>query len=165
MSADVLRRGLTGCVVWRGPRGEIIDAMVMEGRGFGFVTFEDPRNAQNFLEVCVLWRLQIFFWGIGASPGATAVDCPCTCSSCNGIIQLGRASSLVVGAHTPLKRNPLSTLRIHPRWRLGARCCAVLQLSRTRAFVVEIFGVHICHTQTGKQVVHCGRCAPQSPQQ
>ncbi|CAD7698390.1 unnamed protein product [Ostreobium quekettii] len=34
------------CCRW----GELIDAVVMEGRGFGFVTFEDPRNAQNFLE-------------------------------------------------------------------------------------------------------------------
>ena len=33
------------------PRGEINDAVVMEGRGFGFVTFEDPKHAQNFLEV------------------------------------------------------------------------------------------------------------------
>lgn len=32
-------------------RGAITDAVVMEGRGFGFVTFESPLSAQAFLEV------------------------------------------------------------------------------------------------------------------
>lgn len=32
-------------------RGKISDAVVMENRGFGFVTFEDPKSAQKFLEV------------------------------------------------------------------------------------------------------------------
>jgi RNA recognition motif-containing protein len=31
-------------------RGEISDAVVMEGRGFGFVTFADPANAEAFLQ-------------------------------------------------------------------------------------------------------------------
>eukprot|EP00210_Caulerpa_lentillifera_P001593 g1531.t1 len=30
--------------------GEITDAVVMDGRGFGFITFLDPKNAQKFLE-------------------------------------------------------------------------------------------------------------------
>lgn len=34
------------CTQW----GNITDAVVMEGRGFGFVTFEDPSSAQAFLE-------------------------------------------------------------------------------------------------------------------
>lgn len=34
------------CSQW----GHITDAVVMEGRGFGFVTFEDPSSAQAFLE-------------------------------------------------------------------------------------------------------------------
>lgn len=32
-------------------RGGVSDAVVMENRGFGFVTFEDPTAAQKFLEV------------------------------------------------------------------------------------------------------------------
>jgi len=32
------------------PRGEITDAVVMDGRGFGFITFLDPEKAQQFLE-------------------------------------------------------------------------------------------------------------------
>jgi hypothetical protein len=32
-------------------RGAIKDAVAMENRGFGFVTFEDPSHAQTFLEV------------------------------------------------------------------------------------------------------------------
>jgi len=32
------------------PRGEITDAVVMDGRGFGFITFLDPKKAQQFLE-------------------------------------------------------------------------------------------------------------------
>ena len=32
-------------------RGEVSDYVLMEGRGFGFVTFKDPQNAQQFLEV------------------------------------------------------------------------------------------------------------------
>jgi hypothetical protein len=33
-------------------RGEVTDYVLMEGRGFGFVTYKDPANAQQFLEVC-----------------------------------------------------------------------------------------------------------------
>ena len=32
-------------------RGEVSDYVLMEGRGFGFVTYGDPQNAQQFLEV------------------------------------------------------------------------------------------------------------------
>ena len=32
-------------------RGEITDAVVMDGRGFGFITFLEPEKAQQFLEV------------------------------------------------------------------------------------------------------------------
>ena len=32
-------------------RGELADYVLMEGRGFGFVTFSDPASAQTFLEV------------------------------------------------------------------------------------------------------------------
>ena len=32
-------------------RGEVSDYVLMEGRGFGFVTYRDPQNAQQFLEV------------------------------------------------------------------------------------------------------------------
>lgn len=35
-------------------RGEVSDYVLMEGRGFGFVTFKDPQNAQQFLEVAIL---------------------------------------------------------------------------------------------------------------
>jgi hypothetical protein len=31
-------------------RGELADIVVMEGRGFGFVTYADPKNAATFLE-------------------------------------------------------------------------------------------------------------------
>eukprot|EP00983_Pelagomonas_calceolata_P130285 1161671-Pelagomonas_calceolata.AAC.24 len=31
------------------PRGELSDVVVMIGRGFGFATFADPRNAATFL--------------------------------------------------------------------------------------------------------------------
>lgn len=33
-------------------RGDVSDYVLMEGRGFGFVTFADPTHAQSFLEVC-----------------------------------------------------------------------------------------------------------------
>ncbi|EIE22873.1 hypothetical protein COCSUDRAFT_66433 [Coccomyxa subellipsoidea C-169] len=33
-----------------GQWGEVSDYVLMEGRGFGFVTFKDPQNAQQFLE-------------------------------------------------------------------------------------------------------------------
>lgn len=32
-------------------RGDVSDYVLMEGRGFGFVTFQDPTHAQSFLEV------------------------------------------------------------------------------------------------------------------
>lgn len=32
-------------------RGDVSDYVLMEGRGFGFVTFADPAHAQSFLEV------------------------------------------------------------------------------------------------------------------
>ena len=32
-------------------RGEVSDYVLMEGRGFGFVTYADPAHAQAFLEV------------------------------------------------------------------------------------------------------------------
>ena len=32
-------------------RGEVSDYVMMEGRGFGFVTYKDPTSAQRFLEV------------------------------------------------------------------------------------------------------------------
>jgi hypothetical protein len=32
-------------------RGELADYVLMEGRGFGFITFSDPAGAQTFLEV------------------------------------------------------------------------------------------------------------------
>ena len=32
-------------------RGEVSDYVLMEGRGFGFVTYRDPQHAQQFLEV------------------------------------------------------------------------------------------------------------------
>ena len=32
-------------------RGDVSDYVLMEGRGFGFVTFQDPAHAQSFLEV------------------------------------------------------------------------------------------------------------------
>ena len=32
-------------------QGEVSDHVLMEGRGFGFVTFADPQNAKNFLDV------------------------------------------------------------------------------------------------------------------
>ena len=35
-------------------RGELSDHVLMEGRGFGFVTFTDPASAQSFLEVTLL---------------------------------------------------------------------------------------------------------------
>lgn len=38
------------CQEW----GEVTDHVLMEGRGFGFVTYADPANATQFLEVrCV----------------------------------------------------------------------------------------------------------------
>ena len=38
-------------------RGEVSDYVMMEGRGFGFVTYKDPTSAQRFLEVGILRRL------------------------------------------------------------------------------------------------------------
>lgn len=35
-------------------RGEVSDYVMMEGRGFGFVTYKDPTSAQRFLEVELL---------------------------------------------------------------------------------------------------------------
>ena len=35
-------------------RGEMSDIVLMEGRGFGFVTYADPQCAQAFLEVGLL---------------------------------------------------------------------------------------------------------------
>lgn len=35
------------CQEW----GEVTDHVLMEGRGFGFVTYADPANATQFLEV------------------------------------------------------------------------------------------------------------------
>jgi hypothetical protein len=32
-------------------RGEVADAVVMDRKGYGFVTFADPKNAMDFLEV------------------------------------------------------------------------------------------------------------------
>ena len=32
-------------------RGEVSDYVLMEGRGFGFVTYADAQHAQQFLEV------------------------------------------------------------------------------------------------------------------
>ncbi len=32
-------------------RGEMSDIVLMDGRGFGFVTYTDPQCAQSFLEV------------------------------------------------------------------------------------------------------------------
>ncbi|CAD7695061.1 unnamed protein product [Ostreobium quekettii] len=47
LDSTTTKESLTAyCSKW----GEISDAVVMEGRGFGFVTFEDPKNSQNFLE-------------------------------------------------------------------------------------------------------------------
>lgn len=37
------------CMKWC-DGGEITDAVVMDGRGFGFITFLDPKKAQQFLE-------------------------------------------------------------------------------------------------------------------
>lgn len=37
-------------------RGEMSDIVLMEGRGFGFVTYTDPQCAQAFLEVTELHR-------------------------------------------------------------------------------------------------------------
>lgn len=39
-------------------RGEVSDYVLMEGRGFGFVTYKDPQNAQQFLEVAVRCRFR-----------------------------------------------------------------------------------------------------------
>ena len=39
-------------------RGEVTDYVLMEGRGFGFVTFRDASHAQQFLEVRGLSRLR-----------------------------------------------------------------------------------------------------------
>jgi hypothetical protein len=39
---------LAYCSEW----GEVTDHVLMEGRGFGFVTYADPANAAQFLEVC-----------------------------------------------------------------------------------------------------------------
>ena len=35
-------------------RGEVSDYVLMEQRGFGFVTYADPAHAQAFLEVCAM---------------------------------------------------------------------------------------------------------------
>jgi hypothetical protein len=33
-------------------RGEVADAVVMDKKNYGFVTFADPKIAMKFLEVC-----------------------------------------------------------------------------------------------------------------
>ena len=37
---------------------QVTDYVLMEGRGFGFVTFSDPASAQTFLEVRALVSLE-----------------------------------------------------------------------------------------------------------
>jgi len=32
-------------------RGEVVDSVVMENKGYGFVTFKNPQDAMEFLEV------------------------------------------------------------------------------------------------------------------
>lgn len=47
-------------------RGDVSDYVLMEGRGFGFVTFEDPAHAQSFLEVTDIPSLSLHLYVVAA---------------------------------------------------------------------------------------------------
>lgn len=50
------------CLLLTACRGEVADAVVMEKKNYGFVTFADPKNAMKFLEVCSIAAAALAAW-------------------------------------------------------------------------------------------------------
>lgn len=81
--ALMLSRLVTVC------RGTVADAVVMDRKGYGFVTFADPKDAMTFLEVGVVPATGAVLCcaGVGSSGRheEDSADCgSCLCTMCEG---------------------------------------------------------------------------------
>lgn len=67
-------------------RGTVADAVVMDRKGYGFVTFADPKDAMTFLEVGVVPAAGAVLGSVAAlGMEDDSADCgSCLCTMCEG---------------------------------------------------------------------------------